>query len=105
MGAGHRFHRFSKRGVKAKTFVEVHDVVIDGLGNPDHRFLAASTTDFRVNLLASPQRSIPSDDEQQIYAEFLQMIHHFNGILRTTGTAKDSSTEGVNRRNGFGSQR
>src|SRR5580704_5541107 len=64
VGTRHGFHRFGKRGVKSKALVKVHDVIVNGLGNPDHASFAASSTDFSVDLLSSAQRSIPSDDEQ-----------------------------------------
>src|ERR1700730_15615088 len=104
MSARHRFHRFGKRRVKAKALVEVHDVVVDGLWNPNHHPSAPAPANFSVNFLATAQRSIPSHNEQHVHAELIQVIDHFASVLWTTGTPKDCSAKGMNRGNGFGSQ-
>ena len=96
VGTRHRLHSFGKSSVEAKALVQVHDVVIDRFRNPDHALSEAPSPDFGIDPCASLQRSVPTDDEQYIDTEFLQVIHHFAGVLRTTRTPKDCPAEGVN---------
>ena len=102
VGAFHRLHRDAERGLKPERLVEIHDVVVDRLGNADDGFLESAPVDLVGEFRGALQRAVAADDEEHVDLHFLQPVHHRPDVLRAARAAEDRAAEVVDLRGGFG---
>ena len=93
--AVHRLDRLGKRRLEPEALVEVHDVVVDGLGDADDALLLAAPPDLQADLVRAAQAAVAADDEEDIHLHLLEKIDHLRHILRPARGAEDRAAEGV----------
>src|SRR5664280_2850685 len=74
MGRVDHFLGLLDRGEVAKRTIHVLHVIVDGLGNSDHRNLELATLDFLNHTVGPALRPVAADREQDVDAALLQKI-------------------------------
>src|SRR5215469_3154471 len=105
IGRSNGFYGFGKSVLKPETFVDIHDVVIDGFRNPDDALRQTSPAKLGIDGGSSPQRTVAADNEKNINVQLFQMIDHLTHILWASRAAQNRPAKGVDGRNRFRPER
>src|SRR5215469_5340050 len=105
IGRSNGFYGFGKSGLEPETFVDIHDVVIDSLRDPDDALGQTPPAKFGIDGGSSPQRAVAADNEKSINVQLLQMIDHLSHILWPARAAQNRTAERGDGRNGVRPER